>query len=88
MSEKTKDPIVLFVRPGDIKDGDIAVLRSIGVTVVKVKDPDAIKFTRPNVEISGNDILREAIEIINTGNSSLAREAFSKAIGALIKNAK
>lgn len=83
-----KDPLILFVRKGDIEEGDIVVLRSIGVTVVQVKDPNAIKFTRANIEISGNDILREAIKIINNGSSSIARESFSRAIGALIMGAK
>ena len=82
----TKDPAILFVKPGAIKEGDIAVLKHIGVTVVEIDDPSSVKFTRPSLELSGNDVLVEALRIINDKNisGSGAREALANAVGAAI----
>lgn len=83
---KNQDPAILFVKPGSIGEGDIAVLKHIGVTVIQVADPSSVKFTRATMEISGNDMLAVAIGIINNTNfcGSPARDALSRAVGAAI----
>lgn len=80
-----KEPAILFVRPGDIEDSEAAVLQAAGVVVVRVKNPDAIKFTRASFEISGNTLLVEAMKIINTHSCDSVRVAFSKVVAAHIE---
>lgn len=87
MPATTKEPAILFVKPGDIEDGEIAILQAAGVLVARVKNPAAIKFTRAKFEISGNTLLTEAMRIINTHGCDSVRNAFSKAVEAHINAA-
>lgn len=77
------DPAILFCKPGAVKPADKKALKTAGVLVIEIEDPQSVKFTRAHAEIDGCDLLRVAMQTINeTKSFQNVREAF----GANIAN--
>lgn len=56
------DPTILFVKPKAISNADKKALKSAGVIVVEVEDPQAVKFVRAGTELSASALLLCAME--------------------------
>ena len=60
----TTDPVVLFVRPKEIRPADKKMLREAGILVVEISDPSKVKMTRAHAEIHSTDLLGAALNAI------------------------
>lgn len=80
------DPSILFVKPAAISDKDKRALKSAGVIVVEIDDPQNAKFVRAGVELEGGAILHAAARAIaDTGYGNDVKAAFGRAVCEAIK---
>lgn len=80
------DPSILFVKPAAISDKDKRALKTAGVIVVEIDDPQNAKFVRAGAELDGGSLLHAAAVAINdTGYGNDVKAAFGRAICEAIK---
>jgi hypothetical protein len=80
------DPTILFVKPAAISDKDKRALKSAGVIVVEIDDPQNAKFVRAGVELDSGSILHAAAKAISeTPHMNDVKSAFGRAICEAIK---
>jgi hypothetical protein len=79
---KMNDPSILFVKPKAISAADKRTLKNVGVIVVEVDDPSAVKFVRAGYEIETTAILRAAVKAVRSNSTSI--DAFGRAMCAVL----
>lgn len=76
------EPTILIVPPQNLSAKDKRELAKAGCIVIEMDDPQQARLIRANAELSSTEMLAAAAK--GLGESSSAREAFAKAICALL----
>ena len=75
------DPAILFVKPKAISLSDKKMLRTAGVLIVEIENPDEVKFIRAHSELSTTELLTAAAKAMTTAAfSDEVRKAFGRAV--------
>lgn len=80
------EPVILFVKPGSVSDGDLGRLWQVGVCVVQVESPADVKLMRAGTEISTSAMLSAAAKAIMVGQDTSTKVAFANAICNTIRS--
>lgn len=79
------DPAILFAKPGVVKPADKKALKTAGVLVIEIEDPQSVKFTRAYAEFDQCDLLRIAMKTIKeTASFQNVREVLGANIAAFL----
>lgn len=79
------DPVILFVKPKEIRPVDKAALRKAGVVVVECSNPENMKLIRAGTEFTSSGLLEAAMRSINY--SGLAKGHFAGQLHKVISDA-
>ena len=79
-----EDPTILFVKPKALKPADKKALREVGIIVVEIADPSAVKFVRAGTELSSTQLLSIAAKVIHSATYDGPKIAFGKAVAAAL----
>lgn len=83
------EPVILFVKPGEIKPNDKGLLRKAGVLVVEVQDPNAVNLVRarslpPVDELPPGELLAAFAAAIAGDSNGYVKTAFATALAKAV----
>lgn len=76
---------ILVTKPKTLSASDKKLLRDSGVVVVECANPEDVRFLRPAAEVPHGDILYAALQAIQRGLGSSAKEEFVRILANLTR---